>query len=313
MSRNWRPACPSSSVALAFVALVTIAAGARGQPPTLPKVGAQLVIESPRLTSALGSRKATIEASVSAWLIVKAGGHFGFLTWVGTDGPAPPTTRWIVRLQDDWTGATRATGTNYFLEFFKVIDGGPELEIRDLPATPFDSDRNPFLPTDDADAFAAAVEKVLQERLDNEDFRNRLSQSFLYTISLTSELEINADVQALLLPFSFRDLKAASGSKLAVHFQAPLPAGAGTRSGGLILTAAACLSRPAIGDRIQGKIESIEYPQASILQPCFWDAAVADLLQSVPPGTQKIQMKEYRFDDGSGDLCLGSQPVVSGP
>ncbi len=312
MARNCRRAYRDAPSALAIALLSALAAGAQDQGAKPPKVGARLIIDSPRLTASLLERKPVVEAEVSKWLAAEAQRRFGFLTWVGEVGPGTLPNRWVVHLEDDWAPG-RTMGTNYFFSFSKVAEAGLEVELTQLGTSPFDSDRNPLLPTDDAAAFTKAVQDRLRALLEDEDFRTRLSTSFLYTISLTSELEVNRDAHALLLPFSFRDLNAGTGSRIAVQFTAPLRETGGTQSGDLVLRAAACLSRPEIGSRIRGEIASFQFAPTRIDQASFWNDAVADILRTVSPGSQLVRMAEYHFDDGSGDPCVGTQPLVTGP
>jgi hypothetical protein len=291
---------------------LALSAATPAQTAAPPRVGAQLIIDSAELNGALGDRRVVVEADVSKWLARAAESQFGFLTWVSAHDPDPPPDRWIVRLQDD-ASPGRSSGTNYFFNYFKVSAGGAEQPLRGLAKTFFDSDRNPLIPTDDAAAFTKAAQDVLGPLLRNEAFGKSLAEEFLYTIALTTELEVNEDAQALLLPFSFRDLKVARSSRIAVEFNAPLGGEGNIQSGEMQLRAAACLSRPQIGGRIRGEISRFEFPPTMITQPKFWDDAAVDILQSVVPTSRRIRMLEYHRDNGDGDPCLGNQPIVSGP
>lgn len=301
-------ACPRVSSAFALLLLAGLAAGVPGQAASPPRVGAQLLIESPQLALALGNLKVDVERSVSSWLASEANSRFGFLTWVSAfEADPPPANRWVVRLREKGSSC----GRNYFFDFFKIAENSPEVPLRDLGSVPFDDACNPLLPTDTAGDFALAVQEKLQVSFDNEGFRNRLSTLFLQTIPLASELEVNEREQVLLLPFSFSDLRAGKDSLFAVTFTAPVSAAGTRQSGDLVLRAAACLERPTIGWRIRGEISSFEFAPTRINQASFWNEAVASILKSADPLSTRVQMQQYVPGLGDPDPCQPGRPIVT--
>jgi hypothetical protein len=302
MGPSSKGACPRVLSAIALVLLGGLAAGVPGQAASPPRVGAQLLIESPQLALALGSLKVDVERSVSTWLASEANSRFGFLTWVSAlEAGPPPANRWVVRLKERGSSC----GRDYFFVFFKISENSPEISLRDLGSVPFDDDCNPLLPTDTAGDFALAVQEKLQASFDNEGFRNLLSALFLQTIPLTSELEVNEQAQALLLPFSFSDLRAGRDSRIAVTFQAPVATDGAMQSGDLVLRAAACLKREA-SSRIRGEISSFEFAPMRIDQASFWNDTVAAILKSADPLSTRVQMQKYVKGE---DPCPVSQPI----
>lgn len=215
---------------LAALAGAAISGPAGGAAAALPTLRVSLAIEDPDFKKTDG-----VPEAVAAFVRDEAGRHFQFLRWAAppsaAEAPDTPDAELILGLAPRAAGAGGKRVVLTFTGRVPAGSGATVYELRDLTAEvygPFDVQA-----THDAELLSRQITRVLAEQLARDVFRDGLLRDFLSHIPLATSIVADPELESIVLPVSWVELRASDASRLRVRFKASRPSGAAPRDGSI--------------------------------------------------------------------------------
>ncbi len=272
---------------LAVAALASTLAFPAAAQPDVQAIVVRIEIEAPSFGSFSASSRESIESGLAAALAEHGSSHFPFVAWsaapVSSGSEELPELRGRI-VQDDGSRPLPRIS----LRFEGVLAGSP-LPLPAVAELVLYSEQQPIRPTHDPQRLEQDVERALQVRFGDEDFRKAIHGDFLSHVPLARELDVAPEKHRVLLPIHWQRSRIGFDSRLRVKFEAP-GQGGGRQPGTMKLGKVERSLAPPLAGGLEAAV--LEFSFAPVEPPeGRWDDAIPGIMSG--SRVEGVYMESY--------------------
>ena len=246
-------------------------------------------------TNLTDTNRTDIESKVMEQLATLCSQYFGFLKWIPKNH-VEDSSKPAAHLKVTLVGQRVGFASRISLKYSKVVNGQDmDLQLKEdwlLLYRAWDDQ-----PTHNRGQLKSDIFNKLVRQFANDDFRDKLHEQFLSTISLTRDVNVITPDKRLIIPISATALRMRDGTILLVKFISNIPQSGGPKDGIIRVEKDGMSYVDPYRGYVRAVILLFNYPPVRVEG---WHDRVPIVLQHKVADTLKVFMEKYSPDPNPG-------------